>query len=819
MENNFQDIHQEEEIDIRSIFYKILRFWYLFIIIVPISLFIAFVYNKYTQPIYQNSTTVLISDDKKGSAMTGTKDMSQGFGLFFNRKSVENELIVLNSYSLTEKAVKELDLNISYYKKLFVGKKELYKNAPFVIKYDSVNNQFTNFLFQLTVLSDKTYRIEAEAEKIRAYNFKDDKYKDLLENYKINKIGKFGEVFVDKNIKFTINTNNFFNKEEDIEQIFYFKINTIGSLIAQYRSKTNVSVVSEEASVVRISMTDFSPKKTVDFLNKLTEVYLRRNLDKKNRIAVNTVNFINDLLTEITDSLTYTENKLQDFRKDNNVMDLSFKAQGIYEQMQKLETKRAEFLVKAKYYDYLRTYFNKNQDVSDLLAPSSMGVEDKLLNALIIELTKTNAERNSLNTDKEKNPLLKQLNKKLQNIKSTILENLDNIVETSKISIKDIDNRVYDLEKEIGQLPQTERKLFKIERQFKLNDAIYTYLLQKRAEAQIARASNIPDNEVIDYANLNVVGSPISPKKRLNYLIALFLGIIFPVGFVLFKELLNDKILEKKDVEKITKFSLLGHVFNNDKKSPLIIKNYPSSRIAESIRSIRTNLQFYTKGKEKQVILFTSSVAGEGKTFCAINLATAYAKIEKKTLLIGFDLRKPKLQEIFGLKNHKGVSDFLISKEKNIDEFIQKTGIPNLDILVSGAIPPNPLELIVSSKTKDLMEQVTEQYEYIFLDTPPIGVVSETHILSEFADTNIYVVRQNFTKKRIFEATIKDIEANKKSSKYTILVNDVKFDSYNHYGYSYGYGAGYYNEEKTFSWKKIKRLFTNKKNKETQKNA
>ncbi len=829
---NFQEIYKEEEINIKEIFFKILRYWYLFIIFPALTFVFAHFYNKFAQPVYQNSTTVLISDDEKGSSMAGTKDMTQGFGLFFSGKNVENELIVLQSYSLMKKTIDISDLNVSYYEKVPFFKKDLYKKSPFDVNFDKNKNQIANINFELKILSQDSFNLkfENDIKEIPIYNFSKNRNIKKIENFIFNKDFAFGDSIKNDNFNFNIVINkeiDLENEDNEINKIYFFKINSLANLIAEYRSKVSVSTVSEEASVVRISMTDKSLQRTVDVLNKLTKVYLDRNLNKKNKIATNTVNFINNLLTEITDSLSFTETKLQDFRRENRVMDISFKAKGIYEKMQKLETQRAELLVKDKYYNYLRDYFNKYKDVSDILAPSSMGISDKLLNSLILSLTQISAEKEALSTSKEKNPLVQKLNKKLQNIKKTILENLNNILQNSNISIKDIDNRMVELEKEIGQLPETERKLFKIQRQFKLNDAIYTYLLQKRAEAQIAKASNIPDNEVIDFANV-MVGSVISPKKRVNYLIAIFFGLIIPLIFVFIKEFLNDKIIDKGELEKITKFPIIGHIFNNNKKSNLLVGKHPKSRGTESFRSVRTNLQFFSKGKDdKKTILLTSSIGGEGKTFVAINLATSYAQINKKVLLIGFDLRKPKFQEVFeedGIKLNmedeeyvkKGITNFLINtnKEKKISNFIEKIKIKEvvqksdrkpkiieLDILFSGDDPPNPLELIMSDETKKMMEDLKKEYDIIIIDTPPIGVVSDTHILDNFSDINIYVVRQNYTKKSIFENTIKDIEKNinknkGKFDKYTVLINDVKLSTYNHYGYSYGYGHGYYDDDK-----------------------
>ena len=299
----------------------------------------------------------------------------------------------------------------------------------------------------------------------------------------------------------------------------------------------------------------------------------------------------------------------------------------------------------------------------------------------------------------------------------------------------------------------------------------------------------LPDNEVIDEAEIDKL-QPVFPKKTLNYTIALLLGLVFPVVYVLGKDYLNDKIIDKKELESLTSIPVIGHIIHNNKESSIVVAEYPKSSIAESFRSVRTNLGYFSSEKEKQVILITSTMPSEGKTFISINLASIFALYGKKTLLVGYDLRKPKIYQDFGLQNSEGITSYLINKA-DISAIIQKSPLDNLDILMAGPVPPNPAELIASKRNEELMLKLKEMYDYIILDTPPVGLVTDAFLLMKYTDINIFAVRQNYTNKKVFGAIISDIEK-RKIPNMSLLINDVKMDKGS---YGYGYGYGYYTDD------------------------
>jgi capsular exopolysaccharide synthesis family protein len=450
-----------------------------------------------------------------------------------------------------------------------------------------------------------------------------------------------------------------------------------------------------------------------------------------------------------------------------------------------------------KYYDEIKDYFEKNRDMSDLIAPSSMDIQDPLLNQLINELITLNSQRsNLLNQGNTKNLFLNNIEIQIANLKKTILESINNNAATTNIAIQDIENRTARIANEMSRLPTTERQLFGIERKFKLNDAIYTFLLQKRSEAQIARASNSPDYEVIDPAR-HITTSTIYPKKTLNYLLGIFGGLAVPFIIIVLGDFLNMKISSKKEVESLTQIPIIGHVFHNDSKIKIVVNESTNSPISESFRSIRTNLQFYAKGNEKQVLLITSSYSGEGKSFVAQNLASVFALFGKKTLLIGFDLRRPKLYQDFSLSNNIGMSTALINKS-SVAEIIQATSLKNLDFISAGPIPPNPLELIASEKTEVVFNELKKIYDYIIIDSPPVGVVSDAYLLMKYSDVNLFVLRQGYTNKEAFSTNIKQI-LQKAVPHVSIIINDVNARGMS---YDYGYEYTYYSVAKKLPWYK-----------------
>ncbi len=769
-----------DTINLEKIFNNILKNWLIYAICLFLSFAVAVYKNKTSPKVYKVGTYIILQDEERNSYMNPAQ-LFRGFGMFSGEKNFENEIIIIKSTTVIKNAIKNLDFRVSYFEKNRFGKNEYYKNSPFIVTFDENHPQPANLKIYVRFLNNSRILVSAEGEKVQMYSYAEDKVLYDAERIKLNKEYSIGDLIENEYYKFKIINN--IKASELVGKEFYFYFNNIYHLVYIYKNGLEIYPYSERSTVAVITLEGANPNKIIDFLNSLTEEYLKKNLERKNHIAQSTVEYISSQLKEIVDTLNYTEVKLQEFRARNRVISVSDKATRIHDQLQNLESEKAQILIKYKYYKYIDDYFQENKDLADLLAPSAMGIDDPLLNNLIIELTNLTNEKNSLLTNnQQKSPYLKQLSIKIENLKNNIYENIKFILNTTQISLDDINSRISKLNNEVAQLPKTERELFGIEREFKLNNEIYTFLLQKKAEAEITEASNLPDSEIIEQARLMSDG-PISPKKKRNYILALFAGFIIPLFITRLIKIIDNRISNIDEVKDSVDLPILGTI-PHIRKISIPFKFDPQSITTELFRKIRTNLEFYSTNDTCQVILITSTLGNEGKTFNAINLAGVFAMLGRKTLLIGFDLRKPNVHKFLGHENTIGVSSYLINKA-NFDDIIIKDEIEGLDIITSGEIPPNPSELIASDKTKELFEKLGEQYEYIIIDSPPIGIVPDTYSLFKYATANLYVIRQHHTLKRHLLRTIDEIKE-KNIAHLGILFNDEKVERRD-YKYKYKY--------------------------------
>jgi capsular exopolysaccharide synthesis family protein len=803
-------VKESEEIfrqktDYKRLILKFLGYKYYFIAVVVVAVVIAYIFNKYSSRIYNNWTTILINEEQPNSFLRSDEIMASG--LFTGIENVENELAILKSFNIVNAAVQEMNFEVDYFYEeniapvnfiKYITKTDLYTNSPIKVIIDQTHLQPVNTRFYVEIFNDSTYKISASNPRVGLYNYIINDEEKRIDNFALEGIFKFGEKVESDNYSFSLYLTEYYNPALLRDKKLFFQFNDLNLLSLIYSANLSISTTTQTSSVVIISLNGYNPIRITDFLNTLTRVYLEKNLEKKNKQAFNTIKFIDARISDIADSLFFAENKLQNFRSRNQVMDLSFQGEQLYERMNQLENEKTVLVMQQRYYDYIREYFNSNNDVSDLMAPSAMDVRDPTLSQLIGELMDLNNQRMNYMLNNPKNLFLKDLEIQISNLKKTILENIQYSYRKAEIDLEDIDSRIAKLNTQITMLPRTERELIGMERQFKLNDAIYTFLLQKRAEAQIARASNFSDYEIVNdaqYFNARV----ISPNTQMNYIIAAFLGLMFPFSIILIRDFLNNKITDIKEIEEMSSLPLVGQIFHSRKKSKAIIMDYPKSPIADSFRAIRTNLQFFAKGSDKMVILLTSTISGEGKSFCSVNLASVYALLGKKTLLLGFDLRRPSLYQDFNLNNEKGITSYLINK-MSVDEIIQKTKIENLDLISAGPIPPNPMELIASEKTAQFFEELKKKYDYIIIDSAPLGAIADSFLLFEYSDINIVVIRHNVTVKEAIKMNLKNIES-KGVKNVTLLINDIKLKK-NAYGYAYQ--SKYYNQDsEKFSINKV----------------
>ena len=795
MANEKQKINSQqkkEEIDIKQLFFVALNHWYLFLIFVVLALAISFVYNRYSPRVYQTSGTVLIKEGNNEIDPTAIMT-TRNFG---SAQNIDNEIAIMTSYTLIERVVKKMGIEVTYLDKGRIASHEMYKNAPFYVEFERSVPQAVGLAYEISFLDEDNISLHAVGEGLSKYDFILCQETENDPSAKIDVSGEYKQgAWIDNGYnRIRITKTEEFNPNASGDHKMFFWLNSYASLVRQM-SSFSVGSLTKQASVASVAMTGTNKMKIVDFVNLLMNEYVNRGLEKKNLVSENTIAFIDNELSGIQESLSQAESDLKDFRQANDLMNLDLQTNQVYTNLQALERERAETAVNLKIYQRLQDYIRVQiDDPENLAAPSTMGINDPLLNQLARDLvTLSQAKATQLLTQTEQHPQIVKLNEQIVTTKKALLENVNNLVNNAQMSLNEIERRIGSLEVKSRQLPSKQQQLINIQRNFDFTDETYKYLMRRRAEAQILKASNTPDNEILDEARLETTRL-IKPQTKMNYLVAIIIGLLIPALILFLKNFFKVTISDRKDVEKLTSFPVIGMVAQSNLKDPLLVVNNPKSPIAESFRSIRTNVEFITQSKLPCTVLITGDTQSIGKTFNSINIASVYALYGKKTVLLGFDLRKPRLYPEFGLSNNVGLSSFLGNKE-SLDNIIQRSGkIPNLDIIPSGPIPPNPAELIASAKCDELFTELKKRYDYIIIDTPPIALVTDSLLLMRHSDANLFIVRQGVTNKNAFGGLIKDLED--RGMHFSIVINGVKAEKgYGYggknYGYGYGYGYGY----------------------------
>ncbi|MBP7509101.1 MAG: polysaccharide biosynthesis tyrosine autokinase [Prolixibacteraceae bacterium] len=753
------------DFDPLAILKLLIKNWYWFIICTGIGLYLARFYIGHTLPVYETTATLLINDSENRSMVDNT-ELLQGLGLPGGMQNIENQMMILRSRDLTERTLEELPFEIEYYIKTFRNKLPVYPDAPVRIISETQNPLPKNIEFLITYINDSSFNLTTDSK-----------------SYKINKTSSFGELIEMENGAFSIECRDqeWFVKNRELQLCFI--IHDINRLVRGYANRINVELVSRGASILRISLNGTNPAKDADFINKHLEGFQRISLDTKNTEADRRIQFIDNQLNWITDTLSTTENKLQQFRSAYQVMDLSAQGQSIIEQVNLLENEKARLNLEANYYDYLADYLQKEASDEMPMVPITMGITDPGLTRLVEELATSQSQLSTTGAG-ELNPLQRNLQQRVRSTKDALSETLNGLRRANSLARSENQQRINRINAQASALPVTERQLLGIERKFKLNDELYTFLLQTRAEQQMQKSSNRADSQIIDKANERF-SSRISPDPMKANFAGLFAGFAIPFLIILSNYVFSRK-LKDEDIKRITDMPVVGNIPHNESKINTVVFDNPSSSIAEAFRILRSRMQFLTKEALSSVILVTSSMPEDGKTFIAINLASVYSMLDKKTVLIGFDLRKPKIFQDFKLSNEKGVTTWLIGKDR-LEDIIQKTHYDNLSVISAGPVPPNPSELTALDKTKELISLLKKEYEYIIIDSSPVGVVSDTYHLASISDSCLLIVRPKKTLKDILQKTVYEIyESGTKS--VSMVINDLRSGSiYYGYGEKYGY--------------------------------
>jgi capsular exopolysaccharide synthesis family protein len=770
------------KINIKQILRKLFVKWYYFAIALFITVPLAYVYTKLAPKQYVVKASMLLKSETQ-TAMD-SDDFMKGMNLYSSQTGLEDEIGILKSYTMVDRAMRELDFAVEYYVSKNFAKEERYGDSPFTVVIDSVVNQVVDVPVYIEKISSTRYRVRVSAKNASTYNYYTNQIEGVIDRLEIDEEVPLDKPFVNKYLSFKISFNDLFKVDKDSET--FFKLQKIQTLTESYQQRLSIEPISLESYIVELKTKGRVAAKEQAFLNKLLEVYLRNELYKKNQLGLKTIQFIDNQLSGVSDTLRQVEGSLELFRSRNNILDINTTAENLNRNLDRLETDKAEMESKLKYYQFIANSLKSDNQLSDLVTPSALGLEDPVLNNLLLELSKLHQERTELSYNaKENNPLAEIVDTKIRNTKKTLVENVNNMIQVSTVAVTDNNNRIFQIQKNLNVLPRNERELVNIQRRFEFNDNVYNYLLEKRAEAGIAIASNSVEKTIVDRP-YQVGTGPVSPNGTLILLLAVIVGVGGAIGAIVVKDMLNDNIVTHEDVEQHTKIPFIGTITHANKREQGSIIAHARSPIGESFRSLRVNLQYLTLGKNANVIGITSSRESEGKTFCSVNLAAVMAYSGRRTILIDTDMRRPRVAAYFQLKNRKGLSNFLVG-DGTIKEIINNTEHKGFDVIGSGPIPPNPIDLIGSPRMEELINTLKQTYSTIILDSPPLGYVSEYIILMKYTDANLYIVRSDYTNRQSL-TKINKLYERKKITNVSILLNDVKATKSSGYGYGYGYG-------------------------------
>ena len=754
-----------------------------------LALGIAYLFNRYSQRAYNVKSTLLIKEQQTTGAIANIEQIFAG-DIYNPRPNLDDEVAILQSYTLNYRVIEEMpETHVAYIPVARNGiqGQRTYKTSPFVIR-KLFEQQPEEVPLTIRFTGADSYTVQIDEEKLVQWSEETGAH---IEQQARNEDQTYtlGQPFAEAGFNFVVEPRDSTRTVTGEHNRWLVWFESLPELTNEYRENLHVDPVKEFASVFTLSFDGFSPEQGADYLNTLMEFYILQGVEWKNRAADNTINFIEVQLGLISDSLRLAENSMEDFRLNNRFVDLTLEGTLVLEKLERLEGEKNLLGLQMQYYEYLLDYLDARDEGESIISPSVMGITDPALVKLVEEMSVLQQQRRQVAfTVREDLPQVQLMDQKINDARAALRENVTSSINQLKLTRNTLNNRITVAEKELGNLPGTERRLIGIQRKFDLNNSVYTYLLERRAEAGIAKASQITDNRAIDRAIVHN-SELIRPKSMKNYMVAILLGLLVPMALIVIFDLFNNKIIGRHDIEHLTKAPIIGYISHSEYHVEDPVAEKPGSTLAESFRAVRTSLAFYTGQTKCPVIVVSSPVSGEGKTFVSVNLATIISMMNKKVLIVGLDLRKPRVHAILKAGNGHGMSQYL-SGNASFEDVIVPTQIDNLWFAPSGPVPPNPAELIGSPKMAEFIARARNEFDTVIIDTPPVGIVTDALLLSQLSNVTLFVVRQRYTTRGSVQM-LDEIFRKGEMSNVSILVNDISTSGYYGYGLRYGYSLGY----------------------------
>lgn len=771
--------NQQSKLSTKEVLLKYLIYFPLFIISVTLAIGISFIYIRYKSPVYNSAIAVYFPEGNKGGSSSGDMKGLDEIMMFNNKVNLSNEIQILKTKIVMARVVKRLNLNLQYYMKGKIKRSEIYNSS----------------LVNATVLSIKD---SSKAESIELIKTGGNLYR--LNNKIKTKISPEGNIS-GSNVAFHISVDTGYLKENEKYIIVWQPVLEVASQLADGLSITQPQT---DANILTIALNSEVPQKGRDVLNTLVQEYNLRNNEQKNRLVDYTLNFIDDRISLMRGELGRVEGGIQNYRQANEIVNAGEQSTEGLQQLSEAKSKIDNSEVKMQVINMVKeSVANPNQPI-----PTTLGIDDPTLETLVKQYNTFQFQKEEqLKTMPAANPSVRLTQSQIDKLRSSILSNLENI-NTSTAQLKD--RYVGDLQANRAKLkavPRQERQLLEIGRQQDIKEKLFMFLLQKKEEAAITKASGLSSNSSpLDPA---ISSGMISPDASGTYKMAFILGFLIPVLIIYLKELLNDKIITRHDISAKTNAPIIGEITHNaEKKRRLVVGFDDRTVLGEQFRMVRANIPFLTKSQQKKVLLITSTTPAEGKTFCSLNLAAVYALAGKRTVIVEMDLRKPKISQALKIPGAiKGVTHYVSGQATAAELPVPIPDFNNLFVVTSGVIPPNPSEILMDEKIVTLFEYLKENFDCVVIDSAPLGLVSDAKLLAPVVDATIYVVRQRITAKKQL-TQLNELYVNQVFPNLSILVNDVKANGANSY---YGYGGNYmsnynysYGREPESVWKKAK---------------
>ena len=793
-ENNMNEL-DEEKVNYQELLFRYIIHWPWFVASVLICLIGAWGYLYFQIPVYQVSASIIIKDDKKGgnSGSADLENLGLG-GVITSAQSIDNEIEVLRSKTILKEVVNSLELYITYYDEDEFPRQEMYKTSPVVVNLtaqeaDKLSNAA---LIDMKLASDGGLDVNLKVG-LNEYNKRFDKLPAVFPT----NVGTFGFTLRDSL------SNGQVEGQKEVRHISAVVSQPFG-VAKGYQWALTIAPTSKATSVATVSLINTNIQRGQDFINKLMEMYNRNTNNDKNEVAEKTREFINERIKIIDEELGNTEEKLETFKRNAGLTDISSDAQLAVSGNAEYEKKRVENGTQINLVRDLAKYINNPLNEYEVL-PSNIGLTDNGLTTQLERYNELVVERKRLlRTSTENNPMIINLDMSIRAMKANVKAAIDGTLQGLLIVKADLDREASRFSRRISDAPGQERQYVSIARQQEIKAGLYLMLLQKREENAIMLAATANNAKIIDEPVAE--GGPVSPKPKMIYMIALVLGVGLPVGIIFLTSFTKFKIEGRGDVEKLTRLPIVGDVpLTGEKNGSIAVFENQNNLMSETFRNVRTNLQFML-GNGQKVILVTSTVSGEGKSFISVNLAISLSLLGKKVVIVGLDIRKPGLNKVFNIsRKEQGITQYLSNPEKNLMDLVQASDVSkSLYILPGGTVPPNPTELLARDGLDKAIETLKKNFDYVILDTAPVGMVTDTLLIGRVADLSVYVCRADYSRKAEF-TLINELAADNKLPNICTIINGLdlkkkkygyyygygKYGKYYGYGKRYGYGYGY----------------------------